>query len=349
MKIYKLQDPDKKGLMRISLVEDPAIQTSLMAFSEEKETLMQFIDEEQQIIYAPALIPNKLIFRKNINGEPAQVFFDAETIKQLHIDGCRNGYDSKININHEDENQLGVFCFENWLVEDEKIDKAFKLGFEVPNGTLMKGYKIDNKEIWRKVKNKEITGLSIEAYLSPTENEKINLKKENMNKKGLIALAIEKFKEAFKFADAKEFASGFFGNSLELGSIISDKDGNPIVSGSFTFEDKVYETDEMGAISSIEDVKTDTGESDKDAKILALETEITDLKAKLSDLEATKMANEETEMKLKSDFEESKNEIVKLKSELIEAKKVQAIKLEAEIPYEKMTDVQKVRYNRGLL
>ena len=62
MKTYKLtRNEDYKGLMKVSLVDDPAIQSNLLFFDNEKPDFI-FQDEEQRIIYAPALIPNKLIF-----------------------------------------------------------------------------------------------------------------------------------------------------------------------------------------------------------------------------------------------------------------------------------------------
>ena len=345
MKTYKLQDPNKKGLLRISLVEDPAIQSSLMAFSDEKEGLMQFADDEKMVIYAPALIPNKLIFRKNINGEPAQVFFDADTIRQLHIDGSRNGYDSNINLNHEIEKTDGIFCFESWIIEDAVQDKAFKMGFDVPVGTLMKGYKIDNKDVWEGIKSGKLTGLSIEAFLAPDENEKVTLKKENMNKPNLMQYAFAHIKALFAADPNTELVSGFFGSNLELGTIITDAEGNALPNVEFEVEGNKYKTDDMGAISEMEPVETEAADPmvAAEAKILELETENADLKAQLSDMEATKMANEATEVKLSADKDAK---IVLLEAEVIEAKKVQVISAVIPKEYNEMTNAEKVKFNR---
>ncbi len=366
MKTYRLTRPeDYKGLMKVSLVDDPAIQSNLMHFSEEKEFLFQ--DDEQRIIYAPALIPNKLIFRKNINGEPANVYFDADTIRQLHIDGMRNNYDNRVNLNHQKEDTSGIFCFEQWIIEDSVNDKSVKLGFELPVGTLMKGYKIDNNQVWQDVKDGKLKGLSIEGQLYPEEQQqKVTFKKEDMNKKGLIALALEKFKEAFKFADATELAPGFFGNTLDLGAIISDKDGNAMPEATFTVDGKVYETDDMGAINSIEDAQEEatedaTGGDDSAAEIDALNAKIADLEAQLVKATTmaetagnTNMANEEATVKLQSDLdalklssEKTEEENTKLKAELIELKAIPKIPTEDNVPYEKMTNAQKVKFNRN--
>lgn len=352
MKRYRIHTgEDSKGLLKVSFVAEPAIQSKLMYFTEEKRNYI-FADEEKRIIYAPALIPDLDIFRKNINGEPANVFFDKETILKLHLDGCRNGYDSKINLNHsETEDITGVYCFENWIVGED--NRAEKLGFEVPEGTLMKGYKVDNEELWQDIKAGKVTGLSIEAALMPVE-EKSTFKKEDMNKKSFWALAVEKFKETFNFADMTDYGNGYFGTSLEIGAIITDKDGNPMPGIEFEFDGNKYKTDEQGAVSEVEPIEVKEPENmadDKDAKITALETEIADLKAQLAAKEEMKMAKEtaETELAtLKLSVETKDSEIVKLTADLIEAKKVQTPAPVAKL-YSEMTNKEKALYNRGKL
>jgi uncharacterized small protein (DUF1192 family) len=342
MKRYKIHTgEDSKGLLKVSFVAEPAIQSKLMYFTEEKKRFV-FTDEEKRIIYAPALIPDLDIFRKNINGEPANVFFDKETILKLHLDGCRNGYDSKINLNHsETEDITGVYCFENWIVGED--NRAEKLGFEVPEGTLMKGYKVDNEELWQDIKAGKVTGLSIEAALMPIEEEPIN--KFNMNKKTIIEKIVA------LFADEKtEYATGFFGNSLESGSIITDADGNPLADKEFEFDGKKYKTDAEGKVSEVvAEEKEVELEDDSASKITALETEIADLKAQLAAKEEMKMTAETELSTLKLSNETQVTEIVKLTADLIEAKKVQNFQKQEDIPYEKMSNVQKAKFNRGKL
>lgn len=352
MKIYRLTKPDNyKGLFKVSLVDEPAIQSNLMAFSDEKSDFT-FKDEEKRIIYSAALIPNKLIFRKNINGEAAQVYFDADTIKDLQIDYFRKNGNAATNLNHQAFDTPGVFSFENWIVEDSVQDKAFKMGFDVPVGTMMMGYKIDNQDVWNEIKSGNLKGLSIEAQLFP-EEQKVNFKKEDMNKKSMWAKAIELFKTEFKFADMTDYGNGYFGSSLEMGAIITDADGNPMPEATFTFENKVYETDEMGAIDSIEDAKVEDSEdaggdstelADAQAKITELETTIADLQAQLTEATATKMANEET---AKKELEDIKAENVKLAADLVNAMKIKNNPPpEVKKPYEQMTNAEKVKFNR---
>lgn len=348
MKVYRLTKPeDYKGLFKVSLVDDPAIQSNLMAFDDEKPEFT-FSDDEKQIIYAPALIPNKLIFRKNINGEPANVYFDAETIADLQIGYFRQNGNKSTNLNHQQFDTDGIFSFENWIVEDSVQDKAFKMGFDVPVGTMMMGFKIDNKDVWNEIKAGNLKGLSIEGQLFPEEvKEKVNFKKEDMNKKGLLAKALEFFKESFNFADMTDYGNGFFGSSLEIGAIVTDKDGNPMPNAEFEFDGKRYKTDEMGAISEVEPIEDAAPEGDSE-EITALKTKIADLEAKLAEYEATKMSAEEEATKAETEKAEELTklksekdaEILKLENEIIELKKIQAM------PTEKDDDSPLAKYRR---
>lgn len=357
MKVYRLIKPDDyKGLFKVSIVDDPAIKSNLMAFDSEKPEYTFAVDEKR-IIYAPALIPNKLIFRKNINGEPANVYFDAETIADLQIGYFRQNGNKSTNVNHQQFDTEGVFSFENWIIEDKVHDKSVKMGFDLPIGTMMMGYKIENDQVWDDVKNGNLTGLSVEVQLFPEEvKEQVNFKKEDMNKKGLLAKALEFFKEQFNFADMTDYGNGFFGSSLEIGAIVTDKEGNPMPNAEFEYDGNKYKTDDMGAISEVEPIEAKEMEDDKggnaeldsaNAKITELETKIADLEAQLTEATATKMANEEAEVKLKADYETALKNVEKLEAEIIELKAIPAIPAEKEVPYEQMTNAQKAKYNRG--
>ena len=346
MKVYKLTKPkDYKGLFAESLVEDPAIQSNLMAFDSEKDDFI-FSDEEQRIIYAPALIPNKLIFRKDIKGEPAYVYFDAETIKELVIDQARNPIKPIININHSKDAIEGVHIFESWLVLEKEVDKSFKMGFDVSNGTLMRGYKVDNDAIWQDIKLGNLKGLSIEGQLLPIEEVVTQLKKENMNKKGLISLAFEAFKSAFKFADMVDYGNGNFGSSLEIGSIVTDADGNPKPNSDFEFEGKKYKTDDMGAISEVEEIQVAVDEPAVDSELEDAKSKILELETKIADLEAQIATDGDVKMSAETKATEMESKIVELEAEIIEAKKIQNIPV-VELKYEEMTNAQKVKHNRG--
>ena len=60
----------------------------------------------------------------------------------------------------------GVTVVESWLIEDKKKDKAALYGFELPIGTWMLSVKVNNADIWDKVKAKDVRGFSVEGYFT---------------------------------------------------------------------------------------------------------------------------------------------------------------------------------------
>ena len=54
---------------------------------------------------------------------------------------------------------------ESWITE-EKNDKSMNYGFNFPKGTWVISMKVNNDEIWNKVKLGEVKGFSIEGYFA---------------------------------------------------------------------------------------------------------------------------------------------------------------------------------------
>ena len=169
MKIYEAKLKKGTEVESFSLVLNAAVQTKLSKFSEEIEKPTFFANEEKRIIYSVALRPDKMIFRKDVNGEPANVFFSKETVEEIQQSYFLSNNKGlvKMNLNHSDEKVEGVYPIESWIVENPEIDKSKTLLMEdVKANDLIIGYKIDNDDVWENfIKTGEVDGLSVEAYL----------------------------------------------------------------------------------------------------------------------------------------------------------------------------------------
>jgi hypothetical protein len=74
------------------------------------------------------------------------------------------------------EKLKGMSVVESWIVEGE-YDKSMNYGFNLPKGTWMISMKVNNDEIWNKVKLGEIKGFSIEGYFA--DKYEMSLKNED--------------------------------------------------------------------------------------------------------------------------------------------------------------------------
>ena len=59
-----------------------------------------------------------------------------------------------------------MLTVESWIIEDPKMDKSKLYGFSLPKGTWMVKLSISNDDLWSKIKDGELKGLSIEGYFT---------------------------------------------------------------------------------------------------------------------------------------------------------------------------------------
>ena len=119
------------------------------------------IVEEEMMVVGPAMVPQKLILRKDEKGNPFWVYFSKETIKKIAEKFLKNNYLHNTDINHDNEVVTQNTLVETWIVEDPQFDKSKLYGFDVTEGTWMVKYKINNEDTWNKIKAGELRGFSI--------------------------------------------------------------------------------------------------------------------------------------------------------------------------------------------
>tara|TARA_R110002012_G_scaffold246583_2_gene422158 strand:- start:560 stop:1642 length:1083 start_codon:yes stop_codon:yes gene_type:complete len=149
----------------ISLVTEPAIMVDFLYFNKQKKSnvCLAKLDEEQQMLVSPALIPNKQIFRVGEDGQEYYVYFSKETVRKSAHSYLKYQNNHNATIQHESK-VSGVFTVESWIVEDKENDKSTKYGFDVPEGTWMVAMKIENDEVIQGIKDGVLKGLSIEGF-----------------------------------------------------------------------------------------------------------------------------------------------------------------------------------------
>lgn len=154
----------------ISMVEQPAIEVDYVALAKQEEVEVKLSSDERHICYGPALIPNKDIYRNNGEQE-FYINFTEESIVKMSQDFMKEYRQKEVTLDHESEADE-VYIVESWLVEDPYKDKANALGFNVPKNTWMVGMKVNNIEVWDRVKAGELKGFSVESMISLEEFSK---------------------------------------------------------------------------------------------------------------------------------------------------------------------------------
>ena len=121
-------------------------------------------DDEKKIVLGPAMIPDFQIFRRDGMGNPYYVYFSASTIKMICDKYMRNKYTDNNDQMHDGKAVKDVYVIESWIKESEN-DKSTDYGYgELPIGTWFVSMKVNNPEIWTKVKEGFLNGFSVSGY-----------------------------------------------------------------------------------------------------------------------------------------------------------------------------------------
>ena len=274
MKCYKVTGGD---LFAVSLVEDPAIESNFIALSKEKQIIQ--LENEKRLLVGAALIPNKPIYR-NINGKEFYISFDEATIEKLAQDFLANDYQHNITIEHQ-EGVDDITVVESWIKTSEN-DKSVGYGLNEPIGTWFISVKVNNEEIWNKVKNGDYKGFSIEAMVGLDENLELN------NQLSMNEELIEKLREIIYEA---------IGKTPKAEEIVNDTAAEVVEEQPIQLEDVAKLKEEIANLV---------------AEVERLKSERDELESKLQDSEASKQKMDEKMQSVKTELESAKSEIVKM-------------------------------------
>lgn len=148
------------GVLRNSLVSDPANETHWIALSKEEPVIKFARDEMKRNISGPLLIPEQRIRRNGGADGPFLGYFSKETIEEVARKYAKGLKFAQVNIQHRDETE-GVYVIEQWITSTR--DKSQDLGFDLPPGSLFVTMHVENDAVWNRVMSGELRGFSIEG------------------------------------------------------------------------------------------------------------------------------------------------------------------------------------------
>jgi len=134
----------------------------------EKQKMTFAYDEDKKILVGAAMVPNRMIHRYDALGNLYYVFFSKKSIKQMADRFLKQKRTDETSIEHNGR-KLGsdkVFITESWVSEDPIYDKSHKYGFELPSGTWFVAMKVNDDKVWKLIKEKALTGFSVEGLFA---------------------------------------------------------------------------------------------------------------------------------------------------------------------------------------
>ena len=149
----------------VALVDRPAIERDFLKFKEARSNFA-IQSEERRIVSGALMLADTPIYRNDTNGE-YYVTFTPGTIEKIAQKFFKKGYQSNVNLMHDGNQEVeGVTMFESWIKDSSRGVAPMK-GFEdAPEGSWFGSFKVENEEVWNRVKSGEFKGFSVEGVFN---------------------------------------------------------------------------------------------------------------------------------------------------------------------------------------
>ena len=174
------ENGENDGIEALSLVKFPATEETWIALNNHRIEFKS-IDDEKRIIIGLALVPDKLIYRRNGDYE-YNIKFSKETVKkagQLYLKKLNN---NNATLEHQTEVD-GVSVVESWIVENPKMDKTAIYNLNAAEGSWAVIMSIENDKVWEEIKNGTYLGISVEGYFSDEQKLSIQTEEQELIEK----------------------------------------------------------------------------------------------------------------------------------------------------------------------
>jgi len=160
---YELKiNPDNDSFVdAIALVDEPAIESNFIAFAKEQKGLTFNMDDQRMELLGAAMIPNMLIYRRDANGNQYNVFFSADTIRQIAQVFSKNSFQKNMNLEHTSL-PAKSYVFQSYIV-DTALGMNSPANLALPDGAWVVGVKVTDASVWNDIKTGKVKGFSVEG------------------------------------------------------------------------------------------------------------------------------------------------------------------------------------------
>lgn len=263
----------------ISLVDEPAIEENFIYLSKDKQEQIFLEKEDKHLIVGAVLVPNKPIYRNN-GKEEFYIQFSKETIEHLAYEYLMNGRMYSVTTDHKDIAD-DICLVESWIKTSDN-DKSNDYGMNLPIGTWIAAMKVENEEVWQRVKQGELKGFSIESFVNLDE---INLKKQNTNMTEEVKMETIELNEGF-WTKLSSIISDALGISKKTEEVEMEKVDEVVeetveLAEEVPTEEVIEETVVEEVVNEVIDVIEETAPTEED-KIKELEEVINGLKEEIN-------------------------------------------------------------------
>ena len=167
-----LVEGEADGMVRISLVDDPAVMSNWQKFRNTPPSVQMYsvADEEKRIVRGVVMRADFPIYRRDAAGE-YYVIYHADTIRQMAEKYLAESRQNRVDTMHNGDEVRGVQMVQ-WFIKDTAAG-INPQGFaeDIADGSLFAEFHVTDDAVWDAVKDGTFRGFSLEGYFSMRPEE----------------------------------------------------------------------------------------------------------------------------------------------------------------------------------
>lgn len=155
------------GMLRISLVDDPAVMSNFVAFGKDKKMMLYAVqNEEQRRVLGVVMRADFPIYRREPGMGEFYIIYRADSILEMAEKYLADGRCNIVNVMHKEDSDVeGVQMLQYFIKDGSKgiSPEGFE---EIADGSLFAEFHITNDDVWAKVKDGTYRGFSLEGIFA---------------------------------------------------------------------------------------------------------------------------------------------------------------------------------------
>jgi len=276
------------GMMKISLVDDPAVMSNFQAFDASRKMQMYSItNEEKRLVRGVVMRADFPIYRRDEQMGEYYIIYKADTIRQMAEKYLAESRQNILNAMHQGEDLPDIYMVQYFIKGDGVSVEGFD---DIADGSLFAEFHITNDEVWEEVKAGTYKGFSLEGYFDlvpETDVEEVDEIVKDLH--GMFEKIHKRIKKMSKLKKLFSLITAY----LQMGNVTTDKgvlawDGEDDLKEG----DAVYIVDQEGNRTDAEDGDYRT---DDNKVIVVVDGKVSEIKDAEAEV-APQNEPEETEM-----------------------------------------------------
>ena len=153
---------EETGMMKISLVDDPAVMSDFLAFDNIRKMQMYSVtDDEKRLVRGVVMRADFPIYRRDERMGEYYIIYKPETIRKMAEKYLAESRQNILNAMHRGEDLPDIYMVQYFIKGDGVSVDGFD---DIADGSLFAEFHILNDEVWEAVKAGEYKGFSLEGF-----------------------------------------------------------------------------------------------------------------------------------------------------------------------------------------